>query len=85
MANPKHTASLLIAALGKPMGMRHGMKMESPEEDSTEVEPNLAEEAFKSACRDTFDAIKADSFEKFCSSLSDVLRAHEDVEAPEDD
>lgn len=85
--DPKKTATLLIASLGKPkgMGMGHGMKVESAEEESTEVEPNLAEEAFKSACRDVLDAIKSDNEEKFCSAMKDCIRASEDMEAPEDE
>lgn len=90
MAAPdaKKTATLLIASLGKPkgmMGMGMGKKMESVEEDSMEIEPNLAEEAFKSACQDVLDAIKADAIDKFCSAMKDAIRACEDMEAPEDE
>ena len=88
MAAPdaKKTATLLIASLGKPKGMMGmGKKMESVEEDSMEIEPNLAEEAFKSACQDVLDAVKADNIDKFCSSMKDAIRACEDMEAPEDE
>lgn len=85
MADPKHTAALLIASLGKPKGMMMGKKFESAEEDSMEVEPNLAEEAFQSASQDLLDAIKSDNLSKFSSALRDAIRACEDSEAPEDD